>query len=52
MLKYAKIFDIPVCKSEQTEFRAPSNAIVDGVPKQRSHNEMETSPPPTRSRSS
>ena len=52
MFKYAKIFNIPVYKSEQTEFRALSNAIVDGVPRQRSHNEMETSPPPTKSRSS
>ena len=52
MFKYAKIFNIPVYKSEQTEFRASSNAIVDGVLGQRSHNEMETSPPPSRSRSS
>ena len=52
MFKYAKIFDIPVFESGHTEFRAPSNAIVDGVPRQRGHNEIETSPPPTRSRSS
>ena len=38
-----KIVDIPVCKSKQTEFRASSNAIVDGVPRQRGHNEIETS---------